>query len=80
MKYKGEKIVELVSGHGELWSARMLTTLFQQTGHAYFFIDARKVRMDACMLVALLVCLWVRLQTPSWMPTCLVRCSIVCPT
>ena len=44
MRYKGEKIVELVSGHGEIWSARMLTALFQQCGHDFFFIDARKVR------------------------------------
>lgn len=43
MRYSGEKIVELVSGHGEIWSARMLTALFQEGGHDFAFVDARKV-------------------------------------
>ncbi len=43
MRYSGEKIVELVSGHGEIWSARMLTRLFQDGGHDFAFVDARKV-------------------------------------
>eukprot|EP00624_Nannochloropsis_granulata_P007211 evm.model.NODE_6825_length_32477_cov_17.962835.6 len=43
MRYSGEKIVELVSGHGEIWSARMLTRLFKDGGHDYIFVDARKV-------------------------------------
>lgn len=43
MRYSGEKIIELVSGHGEIWSARMLTRLFRDGGHDFMFVDARKV-------------------------------------
>lgn len=39
----GEKIVELVSGYGEIWSAQILTQVFKDTGKDFYYINARKV-------------------------------------
>ncbi|HEU4710052.1 MAG TPA: bifunctional aspartate kinase/homoserine dehydrogenase I [Pyrinomonadaceae bacterium] len=38
-----ERIIEFVSGHGELWSAQMLHAYFASRGHRAGWLDARKV-------------------------------------
>ena len=38
-----ERIVEFVSGHGELWSAQFLHTHLQSRGHSSAWLDARDV-------------------------------------
>ena len=38
-----ERIVEFVSGHGELWSAQLLHAHLQSRGHASKWLDARNV-------------------------------------
>lgn len=38
-----ERIVEFVSGHGELWSAQMLNAYLEACGHSSNWLDARKV-------------------------------------
>lgn len=38
-----ERIIEFVSGHGELWSAQMLHAYFVSRGHRAGWLDARKV-------------------------------------
>ena len=38
-----EKIVELISGYGEIWSAKILTGLLQKNGISARFLDARSV-------------------------------------
>jgi bifunctional aspartokinase / homoserine dehydrogenase 1 len=43
MKADDERLRELVSGHGEVWSAKMITALFNSRGHNFHCIDARKV-------------------------------------
>ncbi len=43
--HDGCVFVQLVSGHGEVWSAKMITALFNSRGHNFHFIDARKVRV-----------------------------------
>jgi aspartokinase len=46
MAYNGEKIIELISGYGEIWSAQILTHLFCQDGHDHFYVNARQVRLS----------------------------------
>jgi aspartokinase len=36
-------INQMVSGHGEVWSARLMTALLNSRGHNFHFLDARKV-------------------------------------
>ena len=43
MKADDERTRELISGHGEVWSAKMIAALFNSRGHRFHFIDARKV-------------------------------------
>eukprot|EP00936_MAST-01D_sp_MAST-1D-sp1_P000480 g480.t1 len=43
VKFAGARAVEFVSGHGELWSARILTSALRASGHAFRFLDARLV-------------------------------------
>ena len=38
-----ERIVEFVSGHGELWSAQLLHAYLQSRGHSAAWLDARNV-------------------------------------
>ena len=38
-----ERIMEFVSGHGELWSAQLLNAYLESLGHASTWLDARKV-------------------------------------
>ncbi len=38
-----EKLVELVSGHGEIWSAQILSAYFKKIGTPSVYLDARKV-------------------------------------
>ncbi|HEU4767803.1 MAG TPA: bifunctional aspartate kinase/homoserine dehydrogenase I [Pyrinomonadaceae bacterium] len=38
-----ERIIEFVSGHGELWSAQLLHAYFESRGHRASWLDARKV-------------------------------------
>jgi bifunctional aspartokinase / homoserine dehydrogenase 1 len=38
-----ERIMEFVSGHGELWSAQLLNAHLQSLGHSSTWLDARKV-------------------------------------
>ena len=38
-----ERIMEFVSGHGELWSAQLLHTYLEALGHSSTWLDARKV-------------------------------------
>jgi aspartokinase/homoserine dehydrogenase 1 len=38
-----ERIVEFVSGHGELWSAQLLHAYLEARGHSSTWLDARKV-------------------------------------
>ena len=38
-----ERIMEYVSGHGELWSAQLLHAYLESRGHACAWLDARKV-------------------------------------
>jgi aspartokinase/homoserine dehydrogenase 1 len=38
-----ERIVEFVSGHGELWSAQLLNAHLRSLGHASAWLDAREV-------------------------------------
>ena len=38
-----ERIVEFVSGHGEIWSAQLLHAYLEARGHASNWLDARKV-------------------------------------
>ena len=38
-----ERIVEFVSGHGEIWSAQMLNAYLEARGHSSNWLDARKV-------------------------------------
>ena len=38
-----ERIMEFVSGHGELWSAQLLNAHLQSLGHSSAWLDARKV-------------------------------------
>lgn len=38
-----EKTLELISGHGEIWSAQFLNAYFQSTGVKSTWLDARKV-------------------------------------
>jgi len=38
-----ERIVEFVSGHGELWSAQLLHAYLESRGHLSTWLDARKV-------------------------------------
>ena len=38
-----ERIMEFVSGHGELWSAQLLHAYLQSHGHSSNWLDARKV-------------------------------------
>jgi len=38
-----ERIIEFVSGHGELWSAALMHAYLESRGHASTWLDARKV-------------------------------------
>src|SRR5215217_5445114 len=38
-----ERIIEFVSGHGELWSAQLLHAYLEARGHSSTWLDARKV-------------------------------------
>ena len=38
-----ERIMEFVSGHGEIWSAQLLHTYLETLGHSSTWLDARKV-------------------------------------
>ncbi len=38
-----ERIMEFVSGHGELWSAQLLHAYLEARGHSSMWLDARKV-------------------------------------
>ena len=38
-----ERIMEFVSGHGELWSAQLLNAYLESRGHSSNWLDARKV-------------------------------------
>lgn len=38
-----ERIIEFVSGHGELWSAQILNAYFESQNHRSSWLDARKV-------------------------------------
>jgi aspartokinase/homoserine dehydrogenase 1 len=43
MKTAHEQILELVSGHGELWSATIMTEVMKQEGEPFIFVNARDV-------------------------------------
>jgi aspartokinase len=48
MKWQAKRISELVSGFGELWSAKILATLLQRRSSVdrnenYVYIDARRI-------------------------------------
>jgi len=47
MKWKPDKISELVSGYGELWSSRIMTAsmeaMFPKSNLHYAYLDARKI-------------------------------------
>ena len=42
-----ERIMEFVSGHGELWSAQLLHSYLEAQGHSSTWLDARKVLVVA---------------------------------
>lgn len=42
-KLASERIIEFVSGHGELWSAQLLHAYLESQGHRSAWLDARKV-------------------------------------
>lgn len=42
-KLPSERIMEFVSGHGELWSAQLLNAYLGSRGHSSAWLDARKV-------------------------------------
>lgn len=42
-KSASEAIVELISGHGEIWSAQILNAALQESGRSSEWLDARKV-------------------------------------
>ena len=42
-KLPSERIIEFVSGHGELWSAQMLHGYLEARGHSSSWLDAREV-------------------------------------
>ena len=42
-KLASERIMEFVSGHGELWSAQLLHTYLEAQGHSSAWLDARNV-------------------------------------
>jgi len=43
LRSSSERTVELISGHGELWSAQLLNAYFQSVGKQSQWLDARKV-------------------------------------
>jgi aspartokinase/homoserine dehydrogenase 1 len=43
LKLAEERIMEIVSGHGELWTAQILAAVLSTGGTPYKFLDARKV-------------------------------------
>lgn len=43
MKTDDDRTQELVSGHGELWSAQIIAALLRSRGHPFQFVDAREV-------------------------------------
>ncbi|MDT5293332.1 MAG: bifunctional aspartokinase / homoserine dehydrogenase 1 [Acidobacteriota bacterium] len=42
-RLNSERIAEFISGHGELWSARLLNALMQRAGRPSAWLDAREV-------------------------------------
>jgi aspartokinase/homoserine dehydrogenase 1 len=45
LKLAEERIMEIVSGHGELWTAQILAAVLSGGGTPYKFLDARRVIM-----------------------------------